>query len=274
MSKNNISFILHKPQLSENIGACARAIKNFSFKKLVLINPKPIYPNDKILATSVGAKNIIKQSKKYDNLEKALSKIDIVIATSSRFRNKNIKHINLEDLKRRMEGAISAFSHDLAGLRTGRASVTMIDQITVDAYGSKMPIEQVGTISVPEPRTISIQVWDKGLVVSVEKSIQESGLGLNPQTDGQLVRIPVPELNEERRQELIKIAGKYAEQSRVSIRNIRRDGMDSIKSMEKNSEIGKDESVSLSSTVQDLTDDHIKKIDQTLLNKEQEIKQV
>ena len=182
--------------------------------------------------------------------------------------------LNLEDLKRRMEGAINAFSHDLAGLRTGRASVTMIDQITVDAYGSKMPIEQVGTISVPEPRTISIQVWDKGLVVSVEKSIQESGLGLNPQTDGQLVRIPVPELNEERRQELIKIAGKYAEQSRVSIRNIRRDGMDSIKFMEKNSEIGKDESVSLSSTVQDLTDDHIKKIDQTLLNKEQEIKQV
>ena len=182
--------------------------------------------------------------------------------------------LNLEDLKRRMEGAISAFSHDLAGLRTGRASVNMIDQITVDAYGSKMPIEQVGTISVPEPRTISIQVWDKGLVVSVEKSIQESGLGLNPQTDGQLVRIPVPELNEERRQELIKIAGKYAEQSRISIRNIRRDGMDSIKSMEKNSEIGKDESVSLSSNVQNLTDEQIKKIDETLLNKEQEIKQV
>tara|TARA_B100000886_G_scaffold339220_1_gene304034 strand:+ start:1646 stop:2257 length:612 start_codon:yes stop_codon:yes gene_type:complete len=182
--------------------------------------------------------------------------------------------LNFEDLKRRMEGAISAFSHDLAGLRTGRASVNMIDQITVDAYGSKMPIEQVGTISVPEPRTISIQVWDKGLVISVEKSIQESGLGLNPQTDGQLVRIPVPELNEERRQELIKIAGKYAEQSRISIRNIRRDGMDSIKSMEKNSEIGKDESVSLSSNVQDLTDEHIKKIDEILLNKEQEIKQV
>ena len=182
--------------------------------------------------------------------------------------------LNLEDLKRRMEGAISAFSHDLAGLRTGRASVNMIDQITVDAYGSKMPIEQVGTISVPEPRTISIQVWDKGLVVSVEKSIQESGLGLNPQTDGQLVRIPVPELNEERRQELIKIAGKYAEQSRISIRNIRRDGMDSIKSMEKSSEIGKDESVSLSSNVQDLTDEYIKNIDETFLNKEQEIKQV
>jgi len=182
--------------------------------------------------------------------------------------------LKFEDLKRRMEGAISAFSHDLAGLRTGRASVNMIDQITVDAYGSKMPIEQVGTISVPEPRTISIQVWDKGLVISVEKSIQESGLGLNPQTDGQLIRIPVPELNEERRKELIKIAGKYAEQSRISIRNIRRDGMDSIKSMEKNSEIGKDESISLSSNVQDLTDEHIKKIDEILLNKEQEIKQV
>ena len=165
--------------------------------------------------------------------------------------------LNLDDLKRRMEGALNAFSQDLAGLRTGRASANMIDQITVDAYGSKMPIEQVGTISIPEPRTISIQVWDKGLVISVEKSIQESGLGLNPQTDGQLVRIPVPELNEERRQELIKIAGKYSEQSRVSIRNIRRDGMDIIKAMEKNSEIGKDESVSLSSNVQDLTDDYI-----------------
>ena len=182
--------------------------------------------------------------------------------------------LNLEDLKIRMERAINAFSHDLAGLRTGRASVNMIDQITVDAYGSKMPIEQIGTISVPEPRTISIQVWDKGLVVSVEKSIQEAGLGLNPQTDGQLVRIPIPELNEERRQELIKIAGKYAEQSRISIRNIRRVGMDSIKYLEKNSKIGKDESISLSSNVQDLTDEHIKKIDEILANKEQEIKQV
>ena len=144
-------------------------------------------------------------------------------------RKKLTEILNLDDLKRRMEGALNAFSQDLAGLRTGRASANMIDQITVDAYGSKMPIEQVGTISIPEPRTISIQVWDKGLVISVEKSIQESGLGLNPQTDGQLVRIPVPELNEERRQELIKIAGKYSEQSRVSIRNIRRDGMDIIK---------------------------------------------
>ena len=150
----------------------------------------------------------------------------------------------------------------------------MIDHVVVDAYGSKMPIEQVGTISVPEPRTISIQVWDKGLVISVEKAIQEAGLGLNPQTDGQLIRIPVPELNEERRQELIKIAGKYTEQSKIAVRNIRRDGMDSIKDMEKNSEIGKDEGVSLSSDVQDLTDIYTKKIDEILYNKEKEIKQV
>ena len=182
--------------------------------------------------------------------------------------------LNIDDLKRRMEGTISSFGHDLSGLRTGRASANMIDHVTVDAYGSKMPIEQVGTISVPEPRTISIQVWDKGLVISVEKAIQEAGLGLNPQTDGLLIRIPVPELNEERRQELIKIAGKYTEQSKIAIRNIRRDGMDSIKDMEKNSDIGKDESVSLSSDVQDLTDSDIKKIDETLATKEKEIKQV
>ena len=182
--------------------------------------------------------------------------------------------LNIDDLKRRMEGSINSFSHDLSGLRTGRASDNMIDHVVVDAYGSKMPIEQVGTISVPEPRTISIQVWDKGLVISVEKAIQEAGLGLNPQTDGQLIRIPVPELNEERRQELIKIAGKYTEQSKIAVRNIRRDGMDSIKDMEKNSEIGKDEGVSLSSDVQSLTDIYTKKIDEILSNKEKEIKQV
>ena len=182
--------------------------------------------------------------------------------------------LNIDDLKRRMEGDITAFSHDLAGLRTGRASATMIDHVIVDAYGSKMPIEQVGTISVPEARTISIQVWDKGLVISVEKAIQDAGLGLNPQSDGQLIRIPVPELNEERRQELIKIAGKYTEQSKIAVRNIRRDGMDSIKGMEKNSQIGKDDGVSLSSDVQDLTDIYTKKIDEILLNKEKEIKQV
>ncbi len=182
--------------------------------------------------------------------------------------------LNIDDLTRRMDGAISSFGHDLAGLRTGRASSSMIDHIMIDAYGSKTPLEQVGTISVPEPRTISVQVWDKGLVISVEKAIQEAGLGLNPQSDGQLLRIPVPELNEERRGELIKIAGKYAEQSKVAVRNIRRDGMDSIKNMEKKSEIGKDEGISLSSDVQNLTDNYTKQIDENLSNKEKEIKQV
>ena len=182
--------------------------------------------------------------------------------------------LNIDDLTRRMDGAISSFGHDLAGLRTGRASSSMIDHIMIDAYGSKTPLEQVGTISVPEPRTISVQVWDKGLVVSVEKAIQEAGLGLNPQSDGQLLRIPVPELNEERRGELIKIAGKYAEQSKVAVRNIRRDAKRLLKNMEKKSEIGKDEGISLSSDVQNLTDNYTKQIDENLSNKEKEIKQV
>ena len=140
-----------------------------------------------------------------------------------------MSEINKDDLIKRMDGAISSFSGDLAGLRTGRASTNMVDGIMIDAYGQKMPIDQVGSISVPEARMISIQVWDKGLVIAVEKAIHESGLGLNPQVDGELIRIPIPELNEERREELSKIAGKYAEQSRIAIRNVRRDGMDEIK---------------------------------------------
>ncbi len=144
-----------------------------------------------------------------------------------------MSEINKDDLIKRMDGAISSFSGDLAGLRTGRASTNMVDGIMIDAYGQKMPIDQVGSISVPEARMISIQVWDKGLVIAVEKAIHESGLGLNPQVDGELIRIPIPELNEERREELSKIAGKYAEQSRIAIRNVRRDGMDEIKKIEK-----------------------------------------
>ncbi len=140
-----------------------------------------------------------------------------------------MSEINKDDLVKRMDGAINSFNGDLVGLRTGRASTNMVDGILVDAYGQKMPIDQVGSISVPEARMISIQVWDKGLVIAVEKAIHESGLGLNPQTDGELIRIPIPELNEERREELSKIAGKYAEQSRVAIRNVRRDGMDEKK---------------------------------------------
>ena len=185
-----------------------------------------------------------------------------------------MNEINKDDLVKRMDGAINSFSGDLVGLRTGRASTNMVDGILVDAYGQKMPIDQVGSISVPEARMISIQVWDKGLVIAVEKAINESGLGLNPQTDGELIRIPIPELNEERREELSKIAGKYAEQSRVAIRNVRRDGMDEIKKIEKDGTVGKDRAVDLSNEVQELTDDYIKKIDEMLSQKENEIRQV
>ena len=185
-----------------------------------------------------------------------------------------MNEINKDDLVKRMDGAINSFNGDLAGLRTGRASTNMVDGILVDAYGQKMPIDQVGSISVPEARMISIQVWDKGLVIAVEKAIHESGLGLNPQTDGELIRIPIPELNEERREELSKIAGKYAEQSRVAIRNVRRDGMDEIKKIEKDGNVGKDRAVDLSNEVQELTDDYIKKIDEILSQKENEIRQV
>ena len=185
-----------------------------------------------------------------------------------------MNEINKDDLVKRMDGAINSFSGDLVGLRTGRASTNMVDGILVDAYGQKMPIDQVGSISVPEARMISIQVWDKGLVIAVEKAIHESGLGLNPQTDGELIRIPIPELNEERREELSKIAGKYAEQSRVAIRNVRRDGMDEIKKIEKDGIVGKDRAVDLSNEVQELTDDYIKKIDEMLSQKENEIRQV
>tara|TARA_B100000530_G_scaffold185978_1_gene117824 strand:- start:1013 stop:1570 length:558 start_codon:yes stop_codon:yes gene_type:complete len=185
-----------------------------------------------------------------------------------------MNEINKDDLVKRMDGAINSFSSDLIGLRTGRASTNMVDGILVDAYGQKMPIDQVGSISVPEARMISIQVWDKGLVIAVEKAIHESGLGLNPQADGELIRIPIPELNEERREELSKIAGKYAEQSRIAIRNVRRDGMDEIKKIEKDGTVGKDRAVDLSNEVQELTDNYIKKIDEMLSQKENEIRQV
>ena len=185
-----------------------------------------------------------------------------------------MSEINKDDLIKRMDGAISSFNGDLTGLRTGRASTNMVDGIMIDAYGQKMPIDQVGSISVPEARMISIQVWDKGLVIAVEKAIHESGLGLNPQVDGELIRIPIPELNEERREELSKIAGKYAEQSRIAIRNIRRDGMDEIKKIEKDGTVGKDRAIDLSNEVQELTDDYIKKIDEMLSQKENEIRQV
>lgn len=182
--------------------------------------------------------------------------------------------IDTDDIERRMDGAVAAFKTDLAGLRTGRASAGLLEPIMVDAYGQMMPISQVGTISVPEPRMLSVQVWDKGQVAMVEKAIRESSLGLNPMTEGQLIRIPLPELNEERREELVKVAGNYAEQARIAVRNVRRDGMDQIKKAEKDSDISQDDAKLYSDEVQELTDKFIKLIDETLTTKEGEIRQV
>ena len=182
--------------------------------------------------------------------------------------------IDTDDIERRMDGALAAFKADLAGLRTGRASAGLLEPIMVDAYGQMMPISQVGTISVHEPRMLSVQVWDKGQVAMVEKAIRESSLGLNPMAEGQLIRIPLPELNEERSEELVKVAGNYAEQSRVAVRNVRRDGMDQIKKAEKDSEISQDDAKLYSDEVQELTDKFIKLIDETLTTKEGEIRQV
>jgi len=182
--------------------------------------------------------------------------------------------VDFDDLKRRMEGALTTLHSEFAGLRTGRASASLVEPITVDAYGSQMPMNQVGTISVPESRTISISVWDKGLVASVEKAVRESGLGLNPAAEGQTVRINIPELNEERRKELTKVGGKYAEQARVAVRNVRRDGMDHLKKAQKDKEISEDELKEYSDRVQSLTDEMIGKIDELLATKEKEIMQV
>jgi ribosome recycling factor len=180
----------------------------------------------------------------------------------------------LDDFSRRMDGALEALRKEFAGLRTGRASVNLLDSIQVDAYGGNMHLSQLATVSVPEPRLITVQVWDKQLVKSVDKAIRESGLGLNPQQDGGMIRVPIPELNEERRLELAKVAGKYAEQARVAIRNVRRDGMEMLKRLEKDNEISEDEHEKLSGEVQRLTDQHIKKVDETLQAKEKEIKQI
>lgn len=180
----------------------------------------------------------------------------------------------IEALRRRMDGALEALRKEFAGLRTGRASASLLEPVTVEAYGNQMPITQVGTIGVPEPRMITVQVWDRGMVKAVEKAIREAGLGLNPQPDGQLIRVPIPDLNQERRHELAKVAGKYAEQARVAVRNVRRDGMDMLKRREKAGEISQDEHKKLSDQVQGMTDEHIRKIDDTFATKEKEIMQV
>jgi ribosome recycling factor len=173
-----------------------------------------------------------------------------------------------------MDGALEALRKEFGGLRTGRASAHLLDQVVVQAYGSSMPLNQVGNVNVPEPRMITVQVWDRGLVREVEKAIRDGGLGLNPASDGQLVRVPIPELSQERRAELSKIAHKYAEQARVAVRNVRRDGMEMLKKQEKDGKISQDEHKGLHDQVQKLTDEHIKKVDETLAAKEKEIMQV
>jgi ribosome recycling factor len=178
--------------------------------------------------------------------------------------------MNLDQAKQKMEGAIDALKKEFAGLRTGRASVNLLDHISVDAYGSMMPLSQVGTVGVPEPRLLTVQVWDKGLVKNVEKAIRDAGLGLNPQPDGQLVRVPLPELSTERRQELSKIAGKYTEGARIAVRNVRRDAMDALKK----AKLPEDESKTQTDKIQKLTDETIKKIDELFANKEKEIMHV
>ena len=178
------------------------------------------------------------------------------------------------DLQRRMHGAVEALKHDLGGLRTGRASAGLLDPIMVDAYGSSTPLNAVAAISVPEPRMIAVNVWDKGVVVSVEKAIRASGLGLNPVVDGQTLRIPIPPLTEERRRDLAKLAGKYAEQQKVAVRNVRRDANDDLKKAEKAGEISQDEQKKMEAEVQKDTDAAIKRIDEALKAKEVEIMQV
>ncbi|MDH5556498.1 MAG: ribosome recycling factor [Alphaproteobacteria bacterium] len=182
--------------------------------------------------------------------------------------------LDTADIKRRMDGALKALAAEFAGLRTGRASAGLLEPITVDAYGASMPITQVGNIGVPEARMLTVQVWDASLVKAVEKAIRDSDLGLNPQTEGQTIRVPLPELNQERRAELSKVAGKYAEQARIAVRNVRRDGMETLKRMEKDGEISEDEHRSMSQVLQKLTDDHVKQIDDAFHTKEQEIMQV
>lgn len=179
-----------------------------------------------------------------------------------------------KDLERRMEGALSALSTEFSGLRTGRASVNLLDSVHVPAYGSTVPLNQVASVTVTDNRMLSVNVWDKSVVGATDRAIRDSGLGLNPVTDGQTLRIPIPPLNEERRVELGKVAGKYAEAARVAIRNVRRDGMDSIKKMEKDGEISEDRQRVLADEIQKLTDEYVSRVDEALKAKEAEIMQV
>ena len=181
---------------------------------------------------------------------------------------------DLNDIKRRMQASIASYKHDLGGLRTGRASASLLDPIQVEAYGSLMPLNQVATVTVPEPRMLSVQVWDKSMALAVDKAIRESSLGLNPQTEGQVIRIRIPELNEQRRKEMVKVAHKYAEEARVAVRHIRRDGLDLLKKLEKDGKVSEDDAARQSEQVQKATDQSVSEIDQILAAKEKEIMQV
>lgn len=181
---------------------------------------------------------------------------------------------NAADIKRRMHGAVEALKHDFGGLRTGRASTALLDPVIVDAYGANMPINQVASVSTPEARLLQISVWDKGLVAAVEKAIHASNLGLNPQTEGNVIRLRMPDLTQDRRKELVKVAHQYAEKAKVAARNVRRDGMDHLKALEKEHVISEDEHKTKSDEVQKMTDDTVKEIDAALKVKEAEIMQV
>jgi ribosome recycling factor len=181
---------------------------------------------------------------------------------------------DLAELKRRMDAALGVLKHELGGLRTGRASASLLEPLQVDAYGSHMPITQVATVSVPEPRLISVQVWDRSMVGAVEKAIRESSLGLNPQTEGQVIRLRIPEMTQDRRKELVKVAHKYAEATRVAVRHVRRDGLDVLKKSEKDGGIGQDEEKRLADQVQKATDEAIADVERILAAKEKEIMQV
>ncbi len=180
----------------------------------------------------------------------------------------------LKEIERRMRGALGVLRQEFGGLRTGRASASLLDPIMVMAYGNPMPLNQLATVNVPESRLITVQVWDRTLVGAVDRAIRESDLGLNPVVDGQLLRLPIPELNQERRHEIAKVAHKYAEHARIAVRNVRRDGMEHLKRAEKDAGMGKDEHHALSTKVQDLTDKIIKEVDEALAGKEAEIMQV
>src|SRR6266487_6068447 len=180
-------------------------------------------------------------------------------------------NFDINELKRRMQGATQSLKHELGGLRTGRAAASMLEPVQVDAYGTHMPLNQLATISVPEPRLLSVQVWDKSMVKAVEKAIVDSNLGLSPATEGQVLRLRIPELNEERRKELVKVAHKYTEAARVAVRHVRRDGLDVLKRLEKDHKISEDEGKRSSEQVQKATDEAIAEVDKMLANKEKEI---